>query len=249
MSPFSFGAENYLSARGINLKLARECGVHEEKGAIIWPTVDVNGCYWPRRRKLGGSGAKCRPVYPGRSPGCWWPMGQPRRIAGDVLVCEGESDAMAAASALAASDGPPVDVCSITGCGFPIETLVNEMLAVHATVACLAFDGDQRKPPEFKPTASEYAISRFSAALVKAGVGVRLLDIPSGYDLANVLGGIVEPDGVWPSNPPMWLRRALIEARGVGLTQAALIRERDWLRTLALADHDALTPIRRAEAA
>lgn len=211
MSSFTQRGTDYLRARAIDDRLAYECGVREDNGAIVWPTVDAAGKLSPRRRRLGeGGGPKVRGLA-GRTLGVWWPLGRPERIEGDLLICEGESDAMAAVSALGA--WAALSVASITGTGFRTSVLVAELLDIHATVAALAFDGDM---------AGGLAGDRIAWALIAEGIGTRILAIPSDEDLASVLGGEAEPRA--------WLAMALLEARPVGLETAALIAENRWLR-------------------
>ena len=104
MSPVAFGsaALAYFKARGIDAELAARVGVHEEAGTIVWPTVDADGHPSPRCRALNGSGPKVRGAA-GASLGVWWPAGPPEPD-GAVLLCEGESDALAALSALEGED-------------------------------------------------------------------------------------------------------------------------------------------------
>lgn len=208
MSP----AAAYLTARGIDRRLAWKCGVRADADAIVWPTVDADGKPSPRRRRLtDGPGPKVRGDA-GRTLGVWWPAGRPDRVTGDVLICEGESDAMAALSAL---HGRPehVDVASVPGCGFPVRVLTRELQGVGATVVALAFDGD---------IAGAMTSDRVADALVAEGIGTRIFPIGHGEDLASTLGALADPGG--------WLVAQLVQARSVGLQIAALIAENRYLR-------------------
>ena len=214
---YSPEATQYLTLRAIDPRMAWACGVREQGGAIVWPTVDADGEPAPRRRRLDdGPGPKVRGMR-GKTLGVWWPWGRPANAIGssglgDVLVCEGESDAMAAVSVL----GPcPVAVASIPGASFPAGRLAGELLAANAKVAALAFDGDM---------AGGMAAQRIADELVARGVGARILPIPHGEDLASVLGAEAEPRA--------WLAGALVDARPVGLEVAALVAENRWLRAM-----------------
>lgn len=218
---FSAQAIAYFTGHAIDPRLAWECGVRENDGDIVWPTVDADGRRSPRRRRLAdGPGPKVRGRRH-RTLGVWWPLGRPERADGDALLCEGESDAMAAASILGPSDG-----VSVASAKARTEVVVAELLAVGATVAALAFDGD---------IAGGESADRLARELVANGIGARILAVPYDQDLASVLAGVPTPDGPWPQDPLAWLREALLRARPVGLELAAVIAERDWLRAQLLA--------------
>lgn len=215
---FSRRATSYLTVRGIDLRLAWDCGVRERDGAIIWPTVDAEGKASPRRRRLGeGPGPKVRGMK-GRSLGVWWPLGRPTDAhLVDVMVCEGESDALSALSTLAGAHDSFVRVASVPGASFPARVLASELRSVGARVAALAFDGD---------LAGATSADRIAAELVAEGIGARILAVPHGEDLASTLGG--------SENAREWLARALLEARPVGVREAALVAETVWLRRRCL---------------
>lgn len=219
MSTFSERATRYFEVRGIDPRTAFDCGVREQGGAIVWPTVDADGNPSPRRRRLGdGPGPKCRGAA-GRTLGVWWPRGRPQNATGptgvgDVLVCEGESDALAAVTVLG---GLAVSVASIPGASFPLRVLVHELWKAGARVAALAFDGDM---------AGANAADRLAAGLVQQGIGARILAVPHGEDLASVLA-VAE-------RPRAWLAHALVAARPVGVVEAALVAENRWLRAREL---------------
>lgn len=216
MSSFSALATSYFIGHAIDPRLAWECGVRERGGCIVWPTVDASGRPSPRYRRLAeGPGPKVRGLK-GRTLGVWWPLGRPERAEGDVLICEGESDAMAAASLLGPSGGVFVASGHVRS-----DTLVRELRDVGASVAALAFDGD---------TAGGQSADRLAMALVAEGIGARILAVPYDQDLASTLAGVPTPDGPWPQDPLAWLREVLLRARPVGLELAAVIAERDWLR-------------------
>lgn len=218
---FSPSALGYFADHAIDSHLAWHRGVREHRGDIVWPTVDADGLSSPRRRRLAdGPGPKVRGLA-GRSLGVWWPLGRPLSVGnGDVVVCEGESDAMAAASLLNGSTA----VYVASGHVRP-AVLAAELRDVGASVAALAFDGDM---------AGGQTADRLAAELVAQGIGARIVEVPFGHDLASVLAGIPTPDGPWPADGAEWFHRALVGARSVGLEVAALVAERDWLRAQLL---------------
>ena len=194
----------YFKARGIDPALAARLGVEEEAGAIVWPTIDADGRPSPRRRSLNGSGPKVRGAT-GASLGLWWPTG-PSQSGGAVLLCEGESDALAALSALAGDEPDPdgaaafagryvAAVASVPGTGFPPDRLVKAMRVVRPSEVLLAFDGD---------APGEKAAGTIGRALVEAGMRERRLAIPEGDDLASAMAG--------EDRPAAWLAQHIVDA-------------------------------------
>lgn len=205
---FSTRATAYFELRAIDPALAYDVGVREVNGAIVWPTPDAEGRPNPRRRTLGDhSGPKVRGAA-GRTVGVWWPLGRSKAKNSDTLICEGESDAMAAASILGQSNRTSVATGKAS-----LGVLASELQNSAISVVALAFDGD---------IAGAETADRIATALVALGIGTRILAIPHGEDLASVLGGEDDPLG--------WLQLALVNARPVGMQTAALIAENNWLR-------------------
>lgn len=218
---FSPTALGYFAGHAIDPHLAWQCGVREHRGDIVWPTVDAEGRGSPRRRRLAdGPGPKVRGLA-GRSLGVWWPLERPLSVgSADVVVCEGESDAMAAASLLNGSTAVFVASGHV-----PATVLAAELRDVGAGVAALAFDGDM---------AGGRTADRLATELVAQGIGARIVAVPFGHDLASVLAGIPTPDGPWPEDREAWFAEALVSARSVGLEVAALVAENTWLRAQLL---------------
>ncbi len=137
---FSSAALRYLLRHAVEPAVAAELGVGELDGALTFAYQDADGEY-RRRRPLDGS-RTFQP--PGRSLALWWPAGRPAAGA-DVLLCEGEPDALSALSALRSMNGhtpvePPV-VGAIPGTGTPVATIVDELRS--AGTVTLALDGDK----------------------------------------------------------------------------------------------------------
>jgi hypothetical protein len=114
----------------------------------------------------------------------------------------------------------------VEGKAAKLVTLAAELQTVGARVAALGFDGD---------LAGGQLADQTAQGLVKHGIGARILAVPHGCDLAAICAGIETPDGLWPSDIRGWLSRELLQAWPVGLTEAALIAENDWLRARLLA--------------
>src|SRR5688500_17530556 len=113
-------AAQYFAEHAIDSELAAQLGVSEDGDAIAFTYTTPDGMTFARRRSLNGSSAKV--LQPGSVPlTAWWPRGRPEDEP-MVLVCEGESDALAALSALRHSPlaelrGLPV--VAIPGTGMP----------------------------------------------------------------------------------------------------------------------------------
>ena len=155
----------------------------------------------------------------GASLGVWWLDGPPIEPHGVVLLCEGESDALAALSVLS-HDEPDVDgaarfarraiaaVASVPGAGFPRDRLVTALRAVDPGEILLAFDGDP---------AGEKAVAEVGQALLAAGLRPRRVAIPAGEDLASAMAA--------EDRPARWLGEAIGDS--VPLTADALAETPD----------------------
>lgn len=170
-------ALDYFERHGIDPELARELGVGEVAHALTYRYEDRLGEY-RRRRPLDGD----RTLQPqGRELSLWWPAGRPA-VGADVLICEGEPDALAALTALASLNGAaPVDVPTVTavpGTAMPEDRVVTELREAGVPVAYVAMDGDE---------AGRKAAARFVARLRDAAIEPIVVELPDGQDLADVL--------------------------------------------------------------
>lgn len=150
-------ALRYLKDRGIDPELAADLGVTWDRTAIHYP----HG----RTRNLGDGPKMTQP--PGAPLDVWWPWGRPTNPTRSVLVCEGESDALAALSA-----GCPMPVVSIPGTGFPVKRLARELTGVR--LVYLAADADE---------AGDQLIEKAR----EAGLRVLPIKLDPGQDLADAL--------------------------------------------------------------
>jgi hypothetical protein len=172
-------ARRYLAEHAIDALTVAELGITEHNGRLCYP----NG----RTIALNGDGPKA--LQPKGTPlELWWPTGPPEDGA-TVLVCEGESDALAALSTIGLSEiqhqGSPdhplagITVAAIPGVGYPISRLAEDLRGV--SVAILGYDGDQ---------AGRTATARAAEVLHKAGITCHDLAIPDGRDVADCLAAL-----------------------------------------------------------
>jgi hypothetical protein len=159
MSLMTDTGRDWLKRHAIDPLVLAQVGVTERGGRLILP----NG----RSTALNGYGAKVN--QPAGVPlAVWWPTGEPE-TGETVLVCEGESDALAALSTIVlseiqhqGSDADPlarITVAAVPGTGYPASRLAEDLIGVG--VAILAFDGDQ---------AGYNARDKAAAALQETGI-------------------------------------------------------------------------------
>jgi hypothetical protein len=200
-------ARRYLVEHAIDTLTVAELGVTEHHGRLRYP----NG----RTIALNGDGPKA--LQPKGTPlELWWPTGTPEDGA-TVLVCEGESDALAAVSAIGLSEiqhqGDPhhplagITVATIPGTGYPAGRLAEDLRGVG--VAILGYDGDQ---------AGRDATARDAVELDKAGIACHDLAIPDGRDVADCLAALDPTAGTSRTASPRSIRRCGCRGSPVGWT-------------------------------
>jgi Toprim-like len=168
--PFSPAVKLYLEEHAVDLDLAHELGVRSDRDDILYPCTRPRGGSYTRRRSLTDGvtkGPKGEPLI------LWWPAGRPEP-GSDVLLCEGEADALAALSAL---DGAAVAVAAIPGVNTPAERITADL--AQAGSVTLALDGD-------KP--GRDAADRIARAL-QGYTRLKVLHLEDGEDLASSLHG------------------------------------------------------------
>jgi hypothetical protein len=196
---------DYLERHAIDPLVLAQLGVTEQGGRLILP----NG----RSAALNGDGPKVK--QPTGAPlQLWWPTGQ-REDGATVLVCEGESDALAALSTIGLSEMQyrggvddsliNVTVAAVPGTGYPARRLAADLRGVG--VAVLAFDGDY---------AGREATKRAAAELHQAGIACHDLEVPAGRDLADCLAALN------PNLRVAWLADQLSDARPVETARGAV---------------------------
>ncbi|MGI8623293.1 MAG: AAA family ATPase [Solirubrobacteraceae bacterium] len=185
----------YLREHAISPEVAACHGVTEEGDALVFPTADADGRPSPRRRSLNGAGPKVR-GEPGREVGLWWLDGLPGP-ADTVLLCEGESDALAAATARLGEGFLPgfrPVIAAVPGATSGAR-LAEALAESPPRDVAVAFDGDD---------AGRRAGTAAVDALRALGLRAYVLPLRDGRDLADQLAAEGE-------RGPYWLASALLD--------------------------------------
>jgi hypothetical protein len=176
----------YLASHGIDAVVAADVGVSVEGTRLVYPngrTVTVNGDKSKVRQPAG------------QKLTAWWPVGKDSP-SGVALVTEGESDALAAVTALRSA---PIEglrswpVCAIPGVGYPIERAIEDL--GDAKIVFLLLDADE---PGQRWTADA------AKALREAGKSPIPVELPENADLADCLAAA--------ERPGEWIASALLDA-------------------------------------
>lgn len=131
---FSPGALALFQSRAIDPDLAVLAEVTETAGTLHFP----NDRYRPLDgHTISKAGIPTRPLWVPRKPS----------TADAVLLCEGETDALAAASALKVSPEPPgyrtLPVLAVPGCAFSPAVIASGLRRYGVKEAFVAYDADQ----------------------------------------------------------------------------------------------------------
>lgn len=186
MTNLSSHVTAYLARHGIDAAVATEVGVRVEGTRLVYP----NG----RAVNVNGDKSKVRQPA-GQKLAAWWPVGKVSS-PGTVLVTEGESDALAAVTALRSV---PIEglrgwpVCSIPGVGYPVGRAVEDL--ADAEVVFLLLDADE---PGRTWTAN------VAKALREVGKSPIAVELPDDTDLADCLAAA--------EHPGEWIASALLDA-------------------------------------
>ena len=183
---FAPAVASYLERHAVDVELAHALGVRSDRDDILYPYSRPRGGTFVRRRVLA-TGITQQPSGEPLVP--WFPAGRPA-AAGDVLLTEGEPDALAALSSL---NGDPFTVCAIPGTSIPPERLTAELAGAGRVY--LAMDGDE---------AGRKAVDRIARALQQY-TELRIVKVGEGEDLASRLYREEDREG--------WLREALSSAQ------------------------------------
>lgn len=198
--PWSSSVLNYFASHAISPRLAANLGVAERDRSLIFTVATETGSF-RRTRRLNGCGP-AKVLQPrGQSLELWWPRWRPE-LARTVLVVEGESDALAAASALEAGPPTPFDelpIAALPGCGFPVRRLVEELVRVECRFAYFALDADE---------AGRKFTRSACRALDFTGIHTAVLSLPEGADLADVAAAKA------PDDRAAWMVELLLAGEG-----------------------------------
>lgn len=165
-------ARRYLESHAVDLSLAAELGVYGMGDSLVFPYPGEDGeSMFERRKVLGGK------IFqpPNQSLALYWPMG---REGVDVVLTEGETDTLAACSAL--NDDPEYwegcAVAGLPGTGMNTDKIVEELKDYQRVYIVMDSDGPGRKKRD-----SLYP------ALVEAGIRAVPVDLAEGCDLSDEL--------------------------------------------------------------
>lgn len=176
LTPERIRARKYFAERAIGPRVAHELGVKLDGNELVYPTG--------KRRPLSGDGPRfTQPA--GKPLGLWW-LQRPTAWT-SCLLCEGESDALAAVTALRSSPQKAhladLPVAAVPGTAFPAERIVAELR--NMTTAFLAFDSDD---------AGQRATVKAEEALFPAGIRPVVVPVPPDHDLASWLVDLPEEE-------------------------------------------------------
>ena len=155
---------------------------------LMFPYAALDGSTFERTRSLNGSGPTKVRQPPGVPLVAWWPRGRPSEPPEAAFVAEGETDALAALSAVreapavAGLDG--LAVIAVPGASYPAKRLGEELVAVGSPRTYLAADADK--------AGREFA-ERAVSALREAGVPALRIELPDGSDVADLLAAADDP--------------------------------------------------------
>ena len=170
----------YFEGHAIDPDVALRAGVHRRGRRLAFPYTDGDGDYERTRPVLPTARLGEAKQPKGRPLSCWWPAGRPDRL-GRVIVCEGESDALAVLSAVERAEDlharevlADLTVVAVPGASFPADRLAE---ALHgAELVILAPDADE---------AGDKFAEKAAEALKAAGIASVRLELPEGRDLAD----------------------------------------------------------------
>lgn len=167
MADWTNDALELFRSHAIDPDVASAVGVREEAGHLVYPTG--------KRRGFNGTGHLNQL---GKQVKPWWVNG--RDAGSAVLVTEGETDGLAATSALTATPSPFANLpaLALPGCQYPPEKLAKGLAHYKVREAYIALDADD---------AGRKARDRIIRTLSARGIKPIPVTLPDGEDLASWL--------------------------------------------------------------
>ncbi len=186
-APYGPAALGYFSEHAIDVAVAAQVGVAERGGSLVYTYRADDGSPYQREYALSPNGGPRARQPAGQGLTLWQPIDRTGELA---LICEGESDALAALTAL--REAPleelrELPVFAVPGTGYPVNRLAEGLRAAGVRDALLAFDADD---------AGKGYTGKAADALVAAGLRPIPVELPEGADLADTAAAAEHP-GSW----------------------------------------------------
>ena len=169
-------AREYLLRHGIDLEVAKECGVRSDGLNLYFPYEAPDGAKYERARNMVDG--ICRQPA-GRQLDLYWPLG--KSTGTPILLCEGEADTLAAATILSRSTHPHLaSICpvGIPGASAPAGRMAKALLEAKCGTVYIALDPDD---------AGRASTKRMILALERLRRKGVPIELPEGKDLADCI--------------------------------------------------------------
>lgn len=179
-------AREYLLTHGIDLAVAKECGVRSDGLNLYFPYETAEGKKYERTRNMVDG--ICRQPA-GLQLDLFWPLG--KSTGTPILLCEGEADTLAAATVLEKSDHPFLaDICPVglPGASAPAGRMARALYDAKCGPVYIALDPDE---------AGRRSTERMVLALERLHRRGIPIELPEGKDLADCIVQHGEEAGDW----------------------------------------------------
>lgn len=187
-SAYSAAALAYFRDHAVDPDVAAQVGVLERAGSLVYTyAAGEDGSTYQRTYALSPNGGPRARQPAGQGLTLWRPT---ERLGPTALVCEGESDALSAITALSRAPRPELrqlPVFAVPGTGYPARRLSEDLRALDVVDALLAFDADE---------AGRAYAAKAADALQGVGIHPIPVELPEGKDLADTAAS-VEQAGRW----------------------------------------------------
>lgn len=179
-------AREYLLTHGIDLAVAKECGVRSDGLNLYFPYETAEGKKYERTRNMVDG--ICRQPA-GLQLDLFWPLG--KSTGTPILLCEGEADTLAAATVLEKSDHPFLaDICPVglPGASAPAGRMARALYDAKCGPVYIALDPDE---------AGRRSTERMVLALERLHRRGIPMELPEGKDLADCIVQHGDEAGDW----------------------------------------------------